>query len=181
MTLRIGILVTPPPPFILNLILTSTGPTHSWVWSLIIPPKTSLVFNIVNNHWETHQIIRIHCTGPYFIFECENLEGKEAINTTIIDGKPITFSPFVETQIHISINFNMARIWVRLCDLPFFYDPSWTVRILNHVEEFDSHGPRLPLQHFLRARLVIDLSQSLTLGCFIPINEHRVAWVFFLL
>lgn len=86
------------------------------------PPNTRFVFNIVNNHWEVHEPIHIYRIGPYFIFACQYIRDHDAIlsfNTTFIDGKPITFRPSSAHQIPSSINFNMARIWVRIQDLPW--------------------------------------------------------------
>ena len=111
------------------------------------PPNSSLVFNIVNNHWDTHAPIRVFRTRPYFILNCQNPNDKDAIlfyNTTFIDGKPITFRPCSATQIPTSINFNMGRIWIRVYDMPWGYlNTDWTVRILSHIgliEAIENHG-----------------------------------------
>lgn len=47
------------------------------------------------------------------------------------------------------LNFNIARLWVCVHDLPWgFSDNDWTVRILSHlgyVKRLDHLGPGLPL------------------------------------
>lgn len=77
----------------------------------------------------------------------------------------------------------MARIWVRVQDLPWAYlNTEWAVRILSHVglvEAVDSDHQGLPNQSFLHARLVVDLTKPLIPGCFLPLDGDRVAWVYF--
>ena len=182
---RMGILIQPPPP---NLSNQSINWAHAVVGMFFdnSPPNSSFVFNIVNNHWETRAPIRVFRTGPYFILECQNPNDRDAIlffNTSFMDGKPITFRPCSATQIPTSINFNMGRIWVRVHDLPWgCLNTDWTVRILSHVgliEAIENHGVGLPTQPFLRAKIIIDLTQPLIPGCFLPTEGDRVSWVFF--
>lgn len=52
-------------------------------------------------------------TGPYFIFECQNLLDRDVLvhtHTTVMDGKPITFRASSDNQIPTSLRFNMASI-----------------------------------------------------------------------
>lgn len=181
---RMGILIHHPP----TNMLTNIRWSHAIVGMFFdhSPPSTSYVHNIINNHWTTRAHIRVYRTGPYYVFECEDLRDREAmltLNTTFIDGKVITFCPSSETQIPASVNFNMARIWVRIHDLPWGYlNTEWTVRISNHVglvDVIDSEGRGMPQQPFLRARLVLDITKPLIPGCFLPLDEERVAWVYF--
>ena len=184
-TQRMGILVQPPSSFF---------PHQSINWTLAVvgmffdtsPPNSSLVYNIVNNHWESRDTIRVFRTGPYFILECQDPADRDAIlhyNTTFIDGKPITFRPCSAHQIPTSINFNMGRIWVRVHDLPWDYlNTDWTVRILSHVgliEAIENHGSGIPQQPYLRAKLIVDLTLPLIPGCFLPLEGNRVSWVYF--
>lgn len=125
-------------------------------------------------------------TGPYFILECQNLLDRDAIlhyHTVIIDGKPITFRASSDSQVPTSIQFHMAKVWVRVQDLPWkFLESAWTVRLLNHigyVEAIDNYGSGLPLDPYLRARVVLDLTKPLVPGCFVPLEGNRVAWVYF--
>lgn len=58
----------------------------------------------------------------------------------------------------------------------------WTVRILNHVgyvDVIDDNGQGLPHQPYLRARIIINLSQPLIPGCFLPLDDNRATWVYF--
>ena len=180
-----GILIQPPPN-------QSSIPYVRWSHSVVgvffdtSPPTSSFVFNIVNNHWETREPIRVLRTGPYFIFECTNLLDREAllqVHITIIDGKPITFRATSDNQIPSSLRFNMASIWIRVQDLPWrFLEADWTLRLLSHighVEAIDNYGAGLPLDPFLRARVLVDLSRPLIPGCFVPLDEGRVSWVYF--
>lgn len=135
-TQRMEILIHHPP-------LSQFRPSINWSHDVVgtffdhSPPNTSFVSNIINNHWDVREPIRVHRTGPYFVFECYNLLDRDALislNTTCIDGKIITFRPSLEDQILATVNFNMARLWVRIQDLPWgFLDSEWTVRILSHV------------------------------------------------
>lgn len=132
---RMGILVQHPPGS------TSLRTSVNWAQSVVgvffdvSPPSSNLVSNIINNRWETRDLIRIYRTGTFFIFECQNPVDRDSLlllNTTMIDGKPITFRPCSEYQIPASINFNMARLWVHLHDLPWdFLENEWTIRILT--------------------------------------------------
>ena len=166
---------------------SSIGPKRSLVCFLITPRRIlAMFFNIVNNHWNTRAPIRVFRTGPYFILECQHINDRDAIlhfNTIFIDGKPITFRPCSAHRIPTSINFNMGRLWVRIHDLPWgFLNTDWTVRILSHVgfiESIEHHGHGLPQQPYLRAKLIIDLSQPLIPGCFVPIEGNRLSWVYF--
>lgn len=150
------------------------------------PPTSSFVYNIVNNHWESREPIRVLRTGPYFIFECQNLLDKDAFlhtHTTIMDGKPITFRDSSESQIPSSLSFNMASLWIRVHDLPWRYlQADWTIRLLSHVghvEAVDNYGSSLPLDPYLRARVLVDLTQPLIPGFFVPLEDNRVSWVSF--
>lgn len=150
------------------------------------PPNTSFVANIVNNHWDVHEPICIFRIGANFIFGCQNLLDREALltlNTTFIDGKPITFRPSSENQIPSTVNFNMSRVWVRIQDLPWGYlNTEWTVGILSHVglvEAIDGDNLGLPHQPFLRASLVFNITKPLIPGCFLPLEGNSVVWIYF--
>ena len=150
------------------------------------PPTSSYVLNIIHNHWETRGPINIYRTGPYFILECQNYTDREAIlhmNTTFMDGKPITFCPSSSYQIPSSLNFSVARIWLRVSDFPWaFLTMEWIVRLLSHVghvEKVDHYGVGLPLQPYLRALVSIDLTIPLIPGCFLPLEDRQVTWVYF--
>ena len=182
---RMGILIHLPPPHQLS---TPIRWSHTVIGMFFDhnPPNTSYVTNIVNNHWETRESIHVFRIGAYFIFECQNLLDREAIitlNTTFIDGKVLTFRPSSENQVPSSINFNMARIWVRIQDLPWNYlNTEWTIQILSHVglvEAIEGANHSLPQHPFLRARLVFDITKSLIPGCFIPVEGNRLAWIYF--
>lgn len=155
---RMGILIHHPPTHMLTNIRWS----HAVVGTFFdhSPPNSSYVGNIINNHWETRDPILVLRTGPYFILECSNLSARDAIlslSTTIIDGKIITFRPTSGQQIPSSINFNMARIWVRIQELPWDYlNTEWTVRLLSHVglvDAIDSEGPGLPQHAFFTSQV----------------------------
>ena len=183
--LRMGILIHHPPT---HQISTNIRWSHVVIGMSFDhnPPNISFVTNIVNNHWDTREPIRVLRTGAYFIFECQNLLDREALitlNTTFIDGKTISFRPTSENQVPSTINFNMVRIWVRIQDLPWNYlTTDWAVRILSHVglvEAIDGDNHGLPLQPYLRARLVFDITKPLIPGCFLPIEGNRVVWIYF--
>lgn len=169
-TQRMGILIRHPP---------TTSISNPIRWSHVVigmffdnsPPNTSFVANIVNNHWDTREPIQIYRTGPYYIFQCQNLLDRDALlslNTTFIDGKPITFHPISEIQIPSTVNLNMTWIWVRIQDLPLGYlNTDWIVRILSHVglvEAIDGENQGLPHKPYLRARLVFDITKPLIPG-----------------
>ena len=179
-----GILIHHPP----TNMLTNIRWSHAVVGMFFdhSPPNTSFVYNIVNNHWETREPIRVFRTGPYFVLECQNILDRDAIlalNTTSIDGKIIYFRPISENQVPASVNFIMVRISVRIQDLPWgFLNTEWTVRIPSHVgmvDALDSEGAGLPQQPYLRARLVFDITKPLNPGCFLPLEGDRVAWIYF--
>ena len=179
-----GILIHHPPTHMLTNIRWS----HAVVGMFFdhSPPNTSYVHNILNNHWETREPIQVFRTGPYVILECSNLLDRDAIlslNTSFIDGKLVTFRPIAAHQTPSSVNFNMARIWVRIQDLPWAYlNTEWMVRLLSHVglvDAIDSEGPRIPQQPYLRARLVLDVTKPLIPGCFLPLGDDKVAWIYF--
>ena len=105
------------------------------------------------------------------------------MNTTFMDGKPITFRPSSSYQIPSSLNFSVARIWLRVSNVPWaFLTTEWTVRLLSHVghvEKVDHYGVGLPLQPYLRALVSIDLTLPLIPGCFLPLEDRQVTWVYF--
>ena len=182
---RSGILIHPPPHH-------SPLPYVKWSHAVVgvffdnSPPTSSFVYNIVNNHWESREPIRVLRTGPYFIFECQNLLDKDALlhtHTTIIDGKPITFRASSDSEIPSSLRFHMASLWVRVQDLPWrFLEADWTIRLLSHVghvEAVDNYGSGLPLDPYIRARVLVDLTRPLIPGCFVPLEDKRVSWVYF--
>lgn len=53
--------------------------------------------------------------------------------------------------------------------------PSKPRRLCRHL---DNYGQGLPLQPFLCARVIIDLSQPFVSGCFVPLVGNRVSWVY---
>lgn len=180
-----GILIFPPP---------TNPPLPSINWAHVVvgvffdnsPPTSSFVSNIVNNHWETRGPIQVYRTGPYFLFECQDLLDCEALlhlHTTFMDGKSLTFRPCNPFQTPTSISFSTAQIWVRIYDLPWVYlTPDWTTRLLNHVgyvEKLDNYGASLPLQPYLRALVSMDLTQPLIPGCYLPLEDNTVSWAYF--
>ena len=183
---RMGIFIQNPPSQPPRL------PNIEWSHSVVglffdfAPPNTSFITNIVNNHWVTRGSIRVLRTGDYFIFECQDPRDRDAIldrHTSIIDGKLITFRSSFANQVPSSINFSLATIWVRIHNLPWrFLDHEWTVRILSHVglvEFVEDTGPGLPTEAFLRAKLVVDSTRPLIPGCFLPLDDGQVVWVYF--
>ena len=184
-THRMGILIHHPPT---NQPRSSINWSHAVVGMFFdhSPPNINFVSNIINNHWDIREPILVQRTWPYYVFECYNLLDREALltlNTTFIDGTIITFRPSSEEQIPAAVNFNMARIWIRIQDLPWgFLNTEWNVRILSHVglvEAIDDENTGLPHQPFLRARLVIDIIKPLIPGCFLPMHDGKVVWIYF--
>ena len=100
-----------------------------------------------------------------------------------MDDKPLSLRQSSDSQIPSSISFHMASLWVRVHDLPWrFLEADWTLRLLSHVgtvQAVDNYGPGLPLDPYLRARVLVDLSRPLISGCFVPLDGNRVSWVFF--
>ena len=85
------------------------------------PPPTQEVRALVEANWETQGPIHITRTGEYYIFECMHHRDREAVllrHTVIMEGKIFTFRATSELQVPGNISFNMARLWVRVHDLP---------------------------------------------------------------
>uniref|UniRef100_A0A803ME52 Zinc knuckle CX2CX4HX4C domain-containing protein n=1 Tax=Chenopodium quinoa TaxID=63459 RepID=A0A803ME52_CHEQI len=57
---------------------------------------------------------------------------------------------------------------------------AWERRIFVHIDYLDTLEPgRLPERAELRACMVVDFTQPLIPGCFIPVQGDRVIWVYF--
>lgn len=72
---------------------------------------------------------------------------------------------------------------MHISELPWaFLTSDWTIRLLSHVghvEKVDHYGSGLPLQPYLRALVTIDLTQPLLPGCFLPLEDNCVIWIYF--
>uniref|UniRef100_A0A803NC59 Zinc knuckle CX2CX4HX4C domain-containing protein n=1 Tax=Chenopodium quinoa TaxID=63459 RepID=A0A803NC59_CHEQI len=181
-----GILVTPPPNynalshinFNNSVIGVFVGPN---------PPSATYVQHIINQRWVSRGHVRVHRTGDYFLFEClvqSDLEGLLRQYSTVFDGRIINLRRYGANLIPQQINFSTARLWVRVYGLPLqFLTEAWARRIFVHVGYLDSLEPitngRLPERAELRACMIVDVTQPLIPGCFVPVQGERVIWVYF--
>uniref|UniRef100_A0A803NET4 DUF4283 domain-containing protein n=1 Tax=Chenopodium quinoa TaxID=63459 RepID=A0A803NET4_CHEQI len=112
------------------------------------------------------------------------MEGLLRQYTTTFDGRLINLRRYDATLIPQQINFSTSRIWVRVYGLPLpFLTEAWARRIFVHLGYLDQLEPitngRLPQIAELRALMVIDMTQPLIPGFYIPIEGGRVIWVYF--
>lgn len=179
-----GPLIEPPPKF---SSLGRNNYSNSVIGRFVgrNPPPVSLVQHIVRSRWVSREEIRVHQSGLYFLFECRDRGDMEAIirqHTTIIHGRIINFRRFHRLDSPQQINFNTTRLWVRVHGLPLPYlTEGWARQIfqqVGYVEELDHEGGELPRSSELRARMLIDISQPLLPGCYIPLEAERVMWVY---
>lgn len=81
------------------------------------------------------------------------------------------------------VNFNHAKVWIRILGLPVgFLTNAWTRHLLSQfgvVEDVEHVYDAFPLEPELRARVLIDLTRPLVPGCYLPLFNNRVGWVFF--
>uniref|UniRef100_A0A803LSV0 FHA domain-containing protein n=1 Tax=Chenopodium quinoa TaxID=63459 RepID=A0A803LSV0_CHEQI len=183
---RMGVLVNPPQNFyalgILNFNRCAIG-----VFVGPNPPPVSYVQHIVNQRWVSRAHVRVHRTGNYYIFECiepHELDGLVRQCTSTFEGRLINLRRYEANLIPQQINFNTSRIWVRVYVLPLqFLTEAWARRIFCHLGYLDQLEPipngRLPERAELRARMMIDISLPLIPGCYIPLSDGRVIWVYF--
>lgn len=128
----------------------------------------------------------VHRTGIYFIFQCHDPLDREAIlqqHTTVIDGRIITFRGLEWYDVLHNINFNFARVWIRVFGLPVGYlSPEWPMQALSHVgyvEYVEHDGGEFPSKPEFHASVLVDLTRPLIPGCFLPLFNDQVIWVYF--
>lgn len=150
------------------------------------PPVLSVVQQVVDVHWQTRASIEVKRISDYFIFFCSDERDVLALmklHITFIDGRILTFRRGHRNLVPRDINFDMATMWVRVSGLSFAYlTPEWTLQTLKHVGhvlDLDFNGDGVPLETDFRACLLIDLSQPLIPGCFLPLDGGQVVWVYF--
>ncbi|XP_021723377.1 uncharacterized protein LOC110690797 [Chenopodium quinoa] len=121
-----------------------------------------------------------------YLFECYNisdLAGIIRVQSAIFNGRIINLRRYHRSFSPQLINFNSTSLWVRIHGLPFLYlTREWATQILSHVgyiQEFEFKGEGLPPSADMRVKMVIDLSQPLIPGCFVPLEGDRIIWVHF--
>uniref|UniRef100_A0A803MWP5 CCHC-type domain-containing protein n=1 Tax=Chenopodium quinoa TaxID=63459 RepID=A0A803MWP5_CHEQI len=181
-----GILVTPPPN---NHILPSINFNRCVIGIFVgpnLPPQT-YVQHIINQRWASRGYVRVHQSRVYFLFECFHPTYFDALvrqYSTVFEGRIINLRPYNANLIPQQISFSTSRLWVRVYGSPLeFLTEAWARRIFCHLGYLDEleliANGRLPNRSELRARMIIDITQPLILGCYIPIEGDRVIWVYF--
>uniref|UniRef100_A0A803MV23 DUF4283 domain-containing protein n=1 Tax=Chenopodium quinoa TaxID=63459 RepID=A0A803MV23_CHEQI len=95
--------------------------------------------------------------GP---INCADLAAVIRLQTAFFDGRII----------------NLRSLWVRIHGLPFLYlTREWDIQILSHVgciKEFEFTGEGLPPSADMQVKMVVNLTQPLIPGCFVPVEGH---------
>uniref|UniRef100_A0A803MI38 DUF4283 domain-containing protein n=1 Tax=Chenopodium quinoa TaxID=63459 RepID=A0A803MI38_CHEQI len=119
--------------------------------------------------------------GPINYNQCAigrfvDLAGIIRVQSAIFNGRIINLRRYHRSFSPQLINFNSTSLWVRIHGLPFLYlTREWATQILSHVgyiQEFEFKGEGLPPSADMRVKMVIDLSQPLIPGCFVPLEGH---------
>lgn len=104
-------------------------------------------------------------------------------HTAIIDGRIITFRRGSRSMVATNENFDNATLWIRVCGLPMDYlDQDWALEALRHVgyvEQLDHDDQIYREEPEFRAKVRLDLSQTLVPGGYIPLGGSQAAWVYF--
>uniref|UniRef100_A0A803LST0 CCHC-type domain-containing protein n=1 Tax=Chenopodium quinoa TaxID=63459 RepID=A0A803LST0_CHEQI len=135
------------------------------------PPSVEYVQHMVNSRWVRRGVIRVHKIGVYFLFACRAPLDRQGIireHTTNFNGRMIVFRRYQPLDVPQHIEFSMAQVWARRI-----------FERIGHIDTLDQVSDRALRFSELRARLIIDLSQPLIPGCFIPVSEEKVVWVYF--
>ncbi|KNA24931.1 hypothetical protein SOVF_011120 [Spinacia oleracea] len=149
------------------------------------PPVVSLVQHIVRTRWVSRSDIRVHQFGSFFLFECRDRGDMEAIirqHTAVVDGRLINFRKFDSLDSPDLINFNTTCLWVRVHGLPLPYlTEGWVRQIfeqVGYVDIVEDVNDNRSLNSELRAKVLVDISQPLLPGCYIPLEGDREQWVY---
>ncbi|KAL2892998.1 hypothetical protein RDABS01_008907 [Bienertia sinuspersici] len=144
-----------------------------------LPPMVPLVQTLINSQWEKRNPIRVSKTSIYYIFECMHPRDNEAlirIDTTVLDGKVITFRDCDWYTVPSHLNLSTMRFWVRISGLPFGYlDTQWAQNILGHVgllKQFKGFLMCLPMNPEFRVLVWINTIVPLILSCYLPLFEN---------
>lgn len=181
-----GILIQPPPN---QSLLPYVRWSHAVVGVFFdnSPPTSSFVYNIVNNHWETRDpfVCYVRVRTLFLNVRISLIETSLFILTPLLwMVSQLHFEQVRITRFQQVSDSTWQVFWIRVQDLPWrFLEADWTLRLLSHVghvEAIDNYGAGLPLDPFLRARVLVDLSRPLVWGCFVPLDDDRVSWVYFI-
>lgn len=98
-------------------------------------------------------------------------------------GRIITFWRGSLDLVLDNLNFDMAKLWVRVFGLPLIHlDPEWGVQALRHVGCIgclDNAHEEEALEPDIRVQMMIYLSRPLIHGCFLPTSNGEAVWVYF--
>ncbi|XP_021770935.1 uncharacterized protein LOC110735097 [Chenopodium quinoa] len=176
-----GILAAPPANF---SFLGPVNYNRSAIGVFLGPYPPTVTY--VNSRWIRRGVIRVHQSGIYYLFECYDaydLDGIIRQHSTVFEGRIINLRRYHRSFIPQEINFDTTRLWVRVQGLPLLYlTREWANQILSHVgfiEEYEQVGVGLPMHANIRVRMLVDTSQLLIPGCFVPVEGDRVVWAFF--
>uniref|UniRef100_A0A803M8G9 Zinc knuckle CX2CX4HX4C domain-containing protein n=1 Tax=Chenopodium quinoa TaxID=63459 RepID=A0A803M8G9_CHEQI len=151
---QMGVLAAPPANF------TFLGPINYDSCAIGVflgpyPPAVTFVQHIVNCRWIRRGYIHVHQSGIYFLFECfdaYDLDGIIRQHSAVFEGR--------------LINLRRAA-------------PVISNKRMGFIEEYEQVGTGLPMHADIRVRMLIDTSQPLIPGCYVPVEGDRVVWVFF--